>query len=92
MTQPNNRRKVIKEMAKGQVTIPKDFWEALGTEAGTLLTISLVGDHLEIAPLGQGEEELRPYTKEDISRFLEEDRVDGETSRRVRELLRQGDL
>ena len=86
------RRKVVKALAKGQVTIPSEFREALGINAETLLSVSLVGDHLEIAPLRQGEEALRRYTEEDIARFLEEDKLDEETVRRVRDLLGRGVL
>ena len=92
MTQTKARRKVVKALAKGQVTIPSEFRAALGIEAETLLTVSLMGDHLEIAPLRQGEEALRRYTDEDIARFLEEDKLDEETARRVRELLQRGEL
>ena len=91
MAQAKARRKVVKALAKGQVTIPSEFREALGIEAETLLSVSLVGDHLEIAPLRQGEE-LRRYTEEDLARFLEEDKLDQETARRVRDLLRRGAL
>ena len=81
------RRKVVKALPKGQVTIPSEFREILGINAETLLSISLVGDHLEIAPL-RPEEELRRYAEEEIDRFLEEDKLDEKTARRVRELLR----
>ncbi len=91
MTQANQRRKVIKALAKGQITIPTEFREALGIDAETLLSISLVGDHLELVPLRPGEE-LRRYTDEDISRFLEEDKLDLETAQRIRDLLRRGEL
>ena len=91
MTQARSRRKVIKALAKGQITIPTDFRKALGIEAETLLSVALVGDHLEVAPLRQGEE-LRRYTEEDLSRFLEEDKLDEETARKVRDLLRRGKL
>jgi hypothetical protein len=66
--------------------------EALGIDAETLLSISLVDDHLELSPLRQGQERLRRYTEEDISRFLEEDKLDPKTAQRVRELLRRGAL
>ena len=92
MTQTKARRKVVKALAKGQVTIPSEFREVLGIDAETLLSISLVGDHLELVPLRQGEEALRRYTEEAISRFLEEDKLDQETARRVRELLGRGEL
>ena len=91
MTQARQRRKVIKALAKGQITIPTEFREALGIDAETLLSISLVGDHLELVPLRPGEE-MRRYTDEDISRFLEEDKLDLETAQRVRDLLRRGEL
>ncbi|MDO8567996.1 MAG: AbrB/MazE/SpoVT family DNA-binding domain-containing protein, partial [Dehalococcoidales bacterium] len=79
MPQTKTRRKVVKALAKGQITIPNEFRQALGIDAETLLSISLVGDHLEISPLRQGQETLRRYTEEDISRFLEEDKLDEET-------------
>lgn len=51
MPQTKTRRKVVKALAKGQVTVPSEFREPLGIDAETLLTISLMGDHLEITPL-----------------------------------------
>lgn len=84
-------RKVVKALPKGQVTIPSEFREILGIDAETLLSISLVGDHLEITPLRPGEE-LRRYAEEEIDRFLDEDKLDEKTVRRVRELLRTGAL
>ncbi|MDO8749606.1 MAG: AbrB/MazE/SpoVT family DNA-binding domain-containing protein [Dehalococcoidia bacterium] len=87
MTQTKPKRKVVKTLAKGQVTIPSEFREALGIDTATLLSISLVGDHLELVPLRLGEEDLRRYTEDDIARFLEEDKLDQGTARQVRELL-----
>lgn len=92
MVQVKSRRKVVKALAKGQLTIPIEFRKALGIDDNTLLNISFVDDHLEIAPLRQKDESLRHYTEEDISRFLEEDKLDKETARRVRKLLRSGTL
>ena len=66
--------------------------KALGIDAETLLSITLVEDHLEVTPLRQSEDALRRYTEEDIARFLEEDKLDEETARRVRELVRRGEL
>ena len=92
MLQPKPRRKVIKALAKGQITIPSEFRLALGIDADTLLSICLVEDHLEVIPLRQGEDALRRYTDEDLSRFLEEDKLDKEEARRVRELVRRAKL
>ena len=91
MAKIKTHRRVMRALAKGQVTIPREFREALGIDAETLLNVSLVGDHLEIAPI-RPEEELRRYTEEEIDRFLEEDKLDQNTARRVRELLRSGSL
>ncbi len=83
------RGKVIKTLAKGQITIPSEFREELGIEAETLLSVSVVGDHLELTPLQPEAESLRRYTQRDIARFLEEDKLDEETARRVRELVQR---
>ncbi len=92
MAQVSQRRKVVRTQAKGQVTIPREFREALGIEAETLLSISLVGDRLEITPLRPDQEALRRYTDQDIERFMAEDRLDEETARRVQGLLKRGAL
>jgi AbrB family looped-hinge helix DNA binding protein len=91
MTQARTRRKVVKSLAKGQITIPSEFRDALGIEAETLLSVSLVGDHLEISPLRTGTDTLRRYTDDDIARFLAEDKLDDETARRVGELLKHAE-
>lgn len=92
MVQTRTRSKVIKALAKGQVTIPSEFREMLGIDAQSLLVVSVVGDHLEIAPLNPGQEALRRYTEEDIARFLDEDKLDEATARRIREMLWGGAL
>ncbi len=92
MAQTKPRRRVIKALAKGQITIPNEFRAALGIDAETLLSISLVEDHLEVTPLRPEEDALRRYTEEDIARFLDEDKLDEETARRIRELVRRREL
>ena len=83
-------KKVIETLAKGQITLPNEFRTALGITEETLLSVSLVGNHLEISPLHSEGEALRRYTDEDISAFVETDGLDEGTARRVRELLRHG--
>lgn len=85
------RRKVVRALAKGQVTIPNEFREALGIDTETLLDVSLVGDHLEITPLPRPADSIRRYSDEDIERFLEEDKLDEETANKVRDLLNRGE-
>lgn len=86
------RRKVVKTLAKGQITIPNEFREALGISVETLLDVALVGDHLEITPLDGGQGKLRRYTDVDIDRFLEEDKLEPAVAKRVRDMLKRGDL
>ena len=83
-------RKVVRTLPRGQITIPSEFREALGIGPETLLGVELVGDHLEIAPLGDTGDKLRRYTDDDIARFLEGDKLDAVTARRVRTLVRRG--
>ena len=92
MAQTKTKHKVVKPLAKGQITIPAEFREALGIAADTLLSVSLVGDHLEVRLLPQGEDALRRYTQEELTRFIEEDKLDVQTAERVRELLKRGEL
>ena len=83
--------KVIRPLAKGQITIPAEFRQKLGIDANTLLDISLVEGKLEIIPLRiRGEEALREYSDDDIQRFLEDDKIDAQTAGKARELLSQG--
>jgi len=87
ITQVQAKPIIVKPLAKGQITIPAVFREALGIDADTLLSVSLVADHLEILPLRQGQDALRRYTDEEVSRFLEEDKLDPKLAQEVRDLL-----
>ena len=92
MTQVQVKPRIVKSLAKGQITIPAVFREALGIDADTLLSVSLVDDHLEILPLRHGHEALRRYTEQEVSRFVDEDKLDPRVAQKVRDLLRQGEL
>lgn len=81
--------KLVRPLAKGQVTIPVEFRRRLKIDAGTLLSLTLREGTIEIVPLRPlaPEERLREYSDDEIERFLEEDRLDPETAARVRRLL-----
>ncbi len=82
--------KVVKPMAKGQITIPVEFRRRLNIGPDTFLRLTLKEGKIEIVPLRlvpQAEIPLREYTDEEIRRFLEEDRLDPETLAKVRRLL-----
>ena len=82
--------KIVKPLAKGQITIPAEFRKKLGIDADTLLGVVLTEGKLEITPVKiRNNEALREYTDIDIQRFLEEDKIDTQTASRVRELLSQ---
>ncbi len=44
-------RRIVKQLRHGQITIPKDLREAIGMDAGDLLSIDLVNGKLEIQPV-----------------------------------------
>ena len=82
--------KLVRALAKGQITLPIEFRRRLGIGKETILSLNLKGDRIEIVPLlhplGQGEK-LRSYSQDEIQRFLKEDRIDARTAARVRRLL-----
>lgn len=92
MPQSKSKGRVVKPFGKGQITIPAEFRKALDIGADTLLTVTLEGDRLVVKPIPPAEEGLREYTEREIARFLEEDKLDPEVGRKVRELLRSGAL
>ena len=82
--------KIVKPLAKGQITIPVEFRRRLSIDADTFLQLTLKEGKIEILPLRlvpEGEALLREYTDEEIQRFLEEDRLAPETVAKVRQLL-----
>lgn len=86
--------KIVRPLAKGQITIPAEFRERLGIDADTLLNVTLLAGKLEITPVTVQErgEALRDYIEEEIEAFLAEDRLDEETAGAVRRLLAEGKL
>lgn len=85
MTQTTLQRKVVKALPNGQIIIPSEFREALGIVDEMLLSISLIGAHLELAPLYLSEDAAR-FSDEDIARILGEYRLDQESTQRDREI------
>lgn len=44
-------KKLVKQLRHGQITIPKEFRDALGLEESDMLSISLEGGRLEVEPV-----------------------------------------
>lgn len=84
-------RKIVRPLAKGQITLPIEFRRRLKIDAGTILSLTLKGGRIEIVPVRPvpQEEALRDYTEDQIRRFLREDRLDPRTAAKVRRLLGQ---
>lgn len=90
MERKRQMSKIVRSLPKGQITIPAQFRERLGIDQDSLLNIILLEDRLEVVPVRVGEQEsLREYTDEEIKTFLQEDKIDPETARKVRKLLAQ---
>ena len=81
--------KVVRPLAKGQITLPIEFRRRLKIDASTMLNVTLKGGRIEIVPLRAvpQREGLREYKQDEIERFLEEDRLDARTAAKGRRLL-----
>ena len=87
MPKESNTR-LVKPYAKGQITIPADFREKLGIDENSILQLELKGSKIEITPLRTVEDMLiREFDSSEIDSFLEEDKIDLDTAKRVRDLL-----
>ena len=81
--------KLVRPLAKGQITLPIEFRRRLGIDEKTILSVSLKGTTIEILPLRPVPQEtaLREYGDDEIKRFLKEDRLDSQTAKKVRRAL-----
>lgn len=82
--------RIVKPLAKGQITIPIEFRRRLNISADTFLQLTLKEGKIEIVPLRlvpEGEALLREYTDEEIRCFLAEDKLDPKTLAKVRQFL-----
>ena len=87
MPKESNTR-LVKPYSKGQITIPADFREKLGIDENSILQLELKGSKIEITPLRTVEDMLiREFDSSEIDSFLEEDKIDLDTAKRVRDLL-----
>jgi bifunctional DNA-binding transcriptional regulator/antitoxin component of YhaV-PrlF toxin-antitoxin module len=81
--------RLVRPLAKGQITLPVAFRRELGIDAATILRVALRQGKIEISPWRPRaeEEQLRTYSSAKIRQFLREDRLDAKTAARVRHLL-----
>ena len=88
MAQADETCKIVRFLRKGQVTVPVEFRRALQICEGTLLDVALEDGRIVLTPLRPEENTLREYTDEEITRFLEEDKLSAEVANRVREFIK----
>lgn len=81
--------KLVRPLAKGQITLPIEFRRRLNIGAGTILNLTLKGGRIEMVPLRPVPQDqgVRDYEQDEIARFLKEDRIDRPTATKVRRLL-----
>ena len=85
------RRRIIRPLPKGQITIPIAIRRELDITESSLLEIALEGERIVISKLDpSGDLAPRLYSDAEIAEFLAEDRISPETAERVRELMRAG--
>ena len=70
---------------KGQITLPADLRKRLGLEAGDTVIAEERNGELVLRPSAVLEVEI--YNEEDIARWDEEDRLDGQTRQKIVEKL-----
>ena len=81
--------KLVRPLSKGQITLPVEFRRRLKIDADTVLSLTLKGDRLEMIPLRPMPRDTasRDFSRDEIARFLREDRIDRITVAKVRRLL-----
>lgn len=89
MSEAKPLTKLVKPLAKGQITLPIEFRRRLNIDEETILRITLKQDRIEILPLKPvaAGAELREYSRDDVARFLREDRLDRKLATKVRRRL-----
>ncbi len=90
MSEAKSLTKLVRPLAKGQITLPIEFRRRLSIDDQTILSLTLKGRQIEIVALRPTptKEDLREYTRDDIDRFVKEDRLDRVTAAKLRRLLR----
>jgi AbrB family looped-hinge helix DNA binding protein len=64
-------RKLVKPLRHGQITIPKEFRDALGLTEDDLLSVTLENGKLEIKPVRVGDQRGNPYWAKELYELLE---------------------
>ena len=81
--------RLVRVLPKGQITLPIDYRRRLGIDGDAILRATLTDRGIELVPLPSGDQTLpgREYSRQEIDRFLREDRLDRDTATKVHRLL-----
>ena len=81
---------ILKPLAKGQITIPKLFRNALGIDETTYFKAELKKDKIILSPLTslKMDQYVRTYTNKQIKEFLRSDKLTSELRKKAKNLLK----
>jgi AbrB family looped-hinge helix DNA binding protein len=66
---PKPRRKIVRQLRNGQITIPKDFRDELGIEPDDLLEVNMIGGILQVRRVKASAKEGSPWLLELYNAF-----------------------
>jgi AbrB family looped-hinge helix DNA binding protein len=58
------KSRIVRRLRNGQITIPKEFREALNLDDAELIEVTLSGDALEVRPLRKGARKSNAWLKD----------------------------
>lgn len=81
---------IIKSLSKGQITIPASFRQALGIKGKTFFQAEIKDEGVFLKPLQTDWEEkyIRDFTDEEINEWLEEDKLNRRTLKKLKYYLK----
>jgi AbrB family looped-hinge helix DNA binding protein len=89
MNQPNlnsstqAREEWLKVLAKGMVTLPKDWRDELGIKEGKMIKARKVAGRILIESLERTNVPYRIYSQNELKQFLKDDRLSSRKTRRI---------
>jgi bifunctional DNA-binding transcriptional regulator/antitoxin component of YhaV-PrlF toxin-antitoxin module len=79
--------KIVRPQSKGMVTIPVEFRQKLGITEDSVLQAQLTPKGVLFVKMDLSKEEPALYSDSEIEGWMEEDRLDAKTARKLRRLL-----
>ncbi len=80
--------KYVQPQKKGMVTIPREYREILGIDESTILTVKIYKEGVFFKKIEKEDDQIEIYSKKRIQDFLEEDKIDAKTAKKLEKLLK----